>query len=329
MLTTTKAGLAAIALLAAVAVAGCSSSGSDSSQADKGAAHAEQEAADPEADPSGDPAAGDPDSDRAVVYTADMTVVATQPAKVADSAGELVTGESGYVSGDVRDIDSDNATVTLTLRVPAASFHDVLEALSELGDKEISRDVSAVDVQQEVTDIDSLIESKKASVERVRDLMADASDLDDIVSIEAELTTREGELAALEAQKRSLSDDVSYSTVTLSIMTPAATPEPVEKGPDGFGEGLVVGWHGFVAVLGVLVTLLGVLLPFLIALAIPAAAVWWYLRRRRAVRPAVAGGAGPVVTVPAASAADKSDAEAARPPAGSLRKPRPLPRDED
>lgn len=284
MSTTMKAGLAAVALLAALGLAGCGSAGdTESSASDRGAAPAEEDAPASDA-PAEDPAA-DPAKERAVVYTAEMTILADRPIKVADSAGELVTGESGYIYSEMREIDSDNTTVNLALRVPAESFHDVLKALSKLGDKEISRDVKAEDVQDQGTDIDSLIESKKASVDRVRDLLADATNLDDIVSIEAELTAREGELASLEAQKRSLDDEVSYSTITLSIMTPAAAPEPVEEGPDGFWEGLVVGWHGFVAALGVLVTLLGVLLPFLVALAIPVAAVWWFLRRWRAKHP--------------------------------------------
>ncbi|MGH8879171.1 MAG: DUF4349 domain-containing protein, partial [Stackebrandtia sp.] len=218
-----------------------------------------------------------------IVYTAELAIRVDSPAAVADDVNALVAKDSGFTTGDVRDSDPTGSTATLTLRIPAKDFESALDELAGLGE-ELSRDVTAEDVQRDIADIDGLIDSKAASVDRIRDLMTDADDMDAIVSLEDELTTREGELASLEAQKRTMDDAVSYSTVTLSILSPEARDTVVDSGPDGFFEGLATGWSGFVSFLGGLVTVIGVLLPFLIALAIPGSLLWWYLRGRRTLR---------------------------------------------
>ncbi|MGH8792499.1 MAG: DUF4349 domain-containing protein [Stackebrandtia sp.] len=229
-----------------------------------------------------------PDEDRAVVYTAELVVRAEDPAATADEAAGVVSGVDGFVAEDVRESDSDLASATLTMRIPVDSFHDTLDALSSLGDEEVSRNIAAEDVQEQIVDVDARIESMQASVERTRDLMEQAESIDDIVTLENELTTREADLAALQGKLESLNDAAEYSTLELRVITPEAAAEPDDDLPDGFVGGLAAGWKGFVGLVSFGVMIFGVLLPFLIAFGTPAGALWWWLRRRSARRKAAA-----------------------------------------
>ena len=102
-------------------------------------------------------------------------------------------------------------------------------------------------------------------------------------------------LASLERKKASLDDLVALSTITVSLIGPhTPLPEPEREPAPGFLGGLEAGWDAFVGTVQVALAVLGFLLPFLIALAIPVALVI-ALRRRR---PAVASTASPAATTP-------------------------------
>jgi hypothetical protein len=101
------------------------------------------------------------------------------------------------------------------------------------------------------------------------------------VRVEAELSEREAALASLQARQRELADLTALSTINLSFLAREAEEEPEEPEETGFLAGLASGWRGLTAAVSVGLTVLGVLLPWLLALGLPAAAGWWLVRRRR------------------------------------------------
>ncbi len=141
----------------------------------------------------------------------------------------------------------------------------------------------------------SRLKTQQASVDRIRALIASTTSIAQIVSLEDELTSRESDLESMEAQLRTLTDLTSLSTITVNLLGPEAnvTVPPTPK-KTGFLAGLTSGWHGFVASLGVLLTVIGALLPFAIVIGIPA----WIIT---AARPAPAGRRTKAVFTPVAS----------------------------
>jgi hypothetical protein len=130
-------------------------------------------------------------------------------------------------------------------------------------------------------DLDARIATQQARVDSGRRLLAQAKSLNDLVMLEREVATREADLAALQAKKRRLADLTALSTITAVLLDPHAAA-PVAEGAPGFLAGLENGWKGLLASLGVLLTVIGWLLPWLIALGLPVwAAIWAYRRYRR------------------------------------------------
>ena len=102
---------------------------------------------------------------------------------------------------------------------------------------------------------------------RTRELLAKAASVQDIVFIESELTKREGDLEALQARLKSLSDRADFATLTTDLQvsgTPAAAGGP----STGFLVGLREGWAALVASTNVVLTVLGALLPVAVVLAV-------------------------------------------------------------
>ncbi|GID94444.1 DUF4349 domain-containing protein [Amorphoplanes digitatis] len=295
------AAVGAVGLALTLALAGCGGSGgSDDTQStsgggsDKGAAEAPAagapEAPREDADSQGkDQTAQAPNlavDQRSIIYTGSITVRVDDVNISAARASGIATAAGGFVSGDKRNSGSGSSDASLELRVPTDKFSTVVTQLAELGDEE-QRGINTEDVTEAVIDLDARIATQKARVESGRKLLAQAKSLNDLVMLEREVATREADLASLEAKKRRLADLTSLSTITVILLDPEAVAnQPKEDGPPGFLAGLENGWKGLLTSLGVLVTIIGWLLPWLIAIGLPAWAIVLAYRRYRRSHPA-------------------------------------------
>jgi hypothetical protein len=287
--------LALVGLGVLVALAGC---GASSDDGDSGGFAADEPAPARGADEQAEiPAAGGADEDggtagealidpRSIIYTGSITVRVADVDDAAATATELAERFGGFVGGDRRSAHADEpAQATLVLRIPSDQFTNAVNELGELGEEE-SREIKTEDVTEEVVDLETRIATAEASVRRTRDLLDRAESIEDIVAVEKELSEREATLASLQARQRALDDLTALSTITVTLLAPEAVAEDEEEEEDdsGFLAGLASGWRGLTKSLAVLLTGLGVLLPWLVVLGTPTAAVMWW-RRRRTLRP--------------------------------------------
>lgn len=236
-----------------------------------------------------------PVEERSLIYTGSISVKVDDVARRADQARDIATGLGGTVGGDRRTLDGDRSEAQVILRVPAERFETALEELAKLGVEE-TRAVQTEDVTEALVDLDARLATQRASVERVRALLAQANTIGEIVSIESELTRREAELASLEQRKERLAGLVALSTITANLRGPGAAPP--EEPESGFVAGLKNGWKAFLESVEVLLTVAGYLLPWLVAIAVPVWLLIWFARRRRPALPS-APSAGPPSAPPA------------------------------
>jgi len=220
--------------------------------------------------------------DRSIIRTATLQVRADDVPAAAREARRLTAAAGGLVAGEQTLTEPDDpgrASSMLTLRVPADRLAGLLDGLSDLGTV-LAQDQTATDVTEQVVDVESRLKTQRASVERVRALLARAKTIGEIVQVEAELTRREADLEALQAQAKQLADQTALATVTLSLIGPKS---PEAGSDDGFVAGLKRGWDAFVATTTWLLTALGTVLPFLVLGLVFALALFIVLRRRRPV----------------------------------------------
>jgi hypothetical protein len=224
--------------------------------------------------------------DRAIIYTGSITVRVKDVGAAAAEATSIATGSGGFVGGDKRSSNDSYAEATIVLRVPADKFGAVVDQLAKLGDQQ-QRDINTEDVTEEALDLDARISSQRARVDSGRRLLAQAKTLSELVMLEGELAKREADLASLEAKKRRMDDLTSLSTITVTLLAPQAAA-PVEEDDDfGFLTGLEAGWTGLVAALVLLLTIVGLLLPWLIVIVPVVLGTVWLARRhhRQRLRP--------------------------------------------
>jgi hypothetical protein len=218
---------------------------------------------------------------RAIVYDADLTERVRDVTAAAERAVSITTAAGGYLFGEQSGDAAGSAD--LTLKVPAARFTGVLTSLRQLG-KPLSSSETAQDVTSQVVDLTSRVATAKASVTRVRALLAKATRIGDVIDIEGELTKREADLESLEGQLGVLTDQVALSTIDLHL-TKVGKAAPVRHHKaGGFVGGLRTGWHAFVAAFTVGLAVLGATLPFVLGVGAVGALAWWVRRNVRARR---------------------------------------------
>jgi len=178
--------------------------------------------------------------------------------------------------GDPGNLGASGDFGTLTLSVPAGKLDAALDQLSKIGTV-VNRSTSSQDVTAQYVDTQSRLKTMRASVERVRALMAQAKDIGQVVALESEMSRRQADLESLESQLAALDSSVDRSTLAVSLSTP--TNEPAIS--NGFLAGLGSGWDAFTSSTSGLLRGIGAVLPFALFLALMGAPLVWWLRRRR------------------------------------------------
>lgn len=281
---------------AALLLAGCSASTAESG-ADSGGEYSPGMPAAPMPDEAGGDLDGPvteegrdggvtaPEDGRSVITTGWMYLTveapleaATEAATIAERAGGRVDARSEYAPQG-----SDAGGAELVLRIPSDRLTQAIDDLKELGEVE-ELSLTASDVTREVQDLDARISALQSSLDRLLALLAQAEDIEDLITLESVVADRQGQLESLQAQQRSLADQVSLSTLTLTLGSESVAP-PTE--PNTFLDGLSQGWEALVAFGSGALVVIGVMIPWVLALGIVGLVILVSVRaalRRRARR---------------------------------------------
>lgn len=228
------------------------------------------------------------ETDREIIATAQATVQVKSIAEAASAIAALAEEHDGYVEstevgksvaidGTSEPAPADSAYGWISIRVPSADLPEVIAALGETG-KVLSSSTSKQDVTSVSIDLQARVDSTRASVERLTELMSQSGSVSELIEAEVALTDRQAQLESYEQQLEALQDQVAMSSlqVQLTRETTATTADPA-----GFADGLLAGWNGLVVSLNALVIAVGFVLPWLAVAAVVVLIVWSFRRARR------------------------------------------------
>ncbi|MGN8026008.1 DUF4349 domain-containing protein [Microbacterium sp. 22242] len=226
---------------------------------------------------------------RDIVRTGSATVQVRDVRAAADGLRALAEKHGGFVEsqqiGSAQAARGGDGIVPtpadgwVTLRVPAADLTAVMDALRTQGTV-LSTSIGQNDVTATTTDLRAQVSSLTTSVDRLTQLMSQASSVADLLAAETALTDRQAQLQSAQQQLKDLESQVDMSSVQVTLVREA----PATADPAGFGDGIAAGWHGLIVSLNALVIAIGFLLPWLAVALVVVLAVWGILRLRRARR---------------------------------------------
>lgn len=155
-----------------------------------------------------------------LIYTAQFTMgvfeVNTSLTQIEELAREL----GGFLSRR-----TDNA---ITIRVPVRTFDGALRRIEKLGDV-LNRNVTAQDVTEEFRDIEVRLRNARAVRDRLEQLLAKATKVEESVQVERELERVTGEIERMEGRLKFLADRAAFSTITVTFQP--KRQEEISRGP--------------------------------------------------------------------------------------------------
>lgn len=288
------ASLVATALVAACSDAGVDSGVGEAPLGEPGAEPAPAEVRDVAGDEAGagTEAGGlGPLNDRKIVRTATIdlrvedlqgSVVAVQA--IATRAGGFVSESRVFVAPDSDEDDvRSSQSATVVIRVPAETFEDTMSKLRDAADEVESETISATEVTEEFTDLESRLRNLEATELQYLALLERAESIEDVLAVQARLDDVRLEIEQVQGRLNVLADLTDLATITVNL-TPTGAPAGDED--DNWAvEALETAWDvslDALIVLGTAAIAAAVLFVWLIALGavlVPA----WRLFGRRAV----------------------------------------------
>jgi hypothetical protein len=176
-----------------------------------------------------------PAGERQVIYSAALRLVVVS----AREAFASIQGIAKQAGGHLQESDARS----ITIRVPAATFDEVVAKISGLGEV-VEHSIKASDVTEELLDLGIRLENARKARERLLAHLAKSEKVEDTLKIELELTRVTGEIEQMEGRLRYMQSQVALSTikVELNAATPQRSGEGLELPFDWItrlGDGLV------------------------------------------------------------------------------------------
>ena len=223
---------------------------------------------------------GQPESlapEKKVIRTANMRMEVKDYQKALDAVKRLVASYDGEVTSENEQQYGEQLENTLVIRILPGRFDSLLLEFEKLATHVDYKNINSEDVTRQYIDLDARLSSKKAVVERYKELLKQAKNVEEILAVEENLRKVVEEIESIEGQLRYLSRQVDQSTVNLTIYERGTQLSTGRSFWDRIGEGFGNGWKLLKSLAVGLVTIW----PILLILALLAA---WLVRRRRKAR---------------------------------------------
>jgi hypothetical protein len=184
---------------------------------------------------------------------------------------KLVKEINGYPSTETQTNYDERLQYNLTVRVPANSFDEFINNVLKLADKVESKNITTEDVTEQFIDTEARLKTKKELEIRFREILKQAKTVEEILSIESQLSNVRTEIESAEGKLNYLKSQISMSTLTITYYEVIGTDFGFGS---KFGQSLRQGWDNL------LLFLIGLtsIWPFVVAIG---GGVFWFWRRRK------------------------------------------------
>lgn len=129
----------------------------------------------------------------------------------------FVNAHQGYLADDREQRSFDVLQQMMKIRVPSAEFDGLLKDVSAGVEHFDKREIQAIDVTADFVDIEARLKTKKETEERYRELLKQATTVEEVLKIEEQIDKLRAEIESTEGRLRLLKDRESYSTLVVSF----------------------------------------------------------------------------------------------------------------
>ncbi|MEG5175030.1 DUF4349 domain-containing protein [Microcoleus sp. B3-D7] len=166
-----------------------------------------------------------------LIKKAQLSVVVKSIDASTKSVTNIVEKQQGDILGFQNQKPPDSSvrqTASVEIRVPQERLETTLEALAKLGTVE-NRSLTAEDVTNQLVDSEARLRNLRKSEEMVLKIMQRSGSVGDVLKVSQELSNIRESIERIDAQLKSLRNQVAYSTISLTLeaaVSAQQTPEP-------------------------------------------------------------------------------------------------------
>ena len=237
-----------------------------------------------------------PDTAEKIIYTATVNMETMDFSSSISAIEKVIKDFGGFVERSEISGDSlyaadgtsylRNRYAFYTIRIPANELDKFLSQAGTLGNI-TSSNKSAQNVTSQYTDFEARLTSLQTQETRLLELVAEAEDIDALISLESKLAEVRYEIESIQRSLRDLDSKIAYSTVDLNIReVEVYQPSAKQSFWQRIADSFLQGWRSFVRGLGdFFVWLSSAIFPLLLICGIGTAGFFLFrkaLRKRKA-----------------------------------------------
>ncbi|MCC5664584.1 DUF4349 domain-containing protein [Nostoc sp. CHAB 5784] len=154
-----------------------------------------------------------------LIKKAAISLTVNSVEKTIDAVSQIINKQQGDLIGLKQQQpknDNPRYTATIQLRIPENLLESTLEELAKLGTVK-SRNITAEDVGDRLVDFQARLTNLQKTEANLQKIMDRAGSVRDVLSVAQELSNVRETIEQINAQLKSLQNQVAYSTITLNL----------------------------------------------------------------------------------------------------------------
>lgn len=178
-----------------------------------------------------------PGENTKIVYRANIDIDTIKFEEAEARLKELTAQSGGYFEQEQSWKSGSYRRLSCTVRVPADNFKAFTESVGEVGQVN-TKNIYAEDIAESYYDTEIRLGTQKTKLERLQKLLAEAKDMQDIITIESAISETEVAIERLTGTMRRYDSLVGFSTVSISLREVSKLSGEAVA-PIGFGQKLL------------------------------------------------------------------------------------------
>jgi len=154
---------------------------------------------------------------RQVIRKADLDIRVENVEKAERAANAIIDKVGGYTdSASSTDLASTHPELTMTARIPVATFDTTIAKFEALGVR-LSKTINSEDVTGHIVDMDAQLKTLRIQADIYRNMLKGRTQLSEVFEIQQQLTQVQTQIEDIDSRRKTEAGQAALSTVTLKL----------------------------------------------------------------------------------------------------------------
>jgi len=188
--------------------------------------------------------------DRKIVQTASMRLQVKDVGGSFEEIGRIATGAGGFVASSNFALQGEQQIASVTIRVPASRYQDVLSQVRALGAKVDAEASNASDVTEEYSDLSARLRTLEATEAQLLQFLAQAKNIAEVLQVQDRLNSVRSEIERVKGRMALLDKLSDLATLTVHLRPVVGAAKTATTGGHDFGAEITKAWESSLDFLG-------------------------------------------------------------------------------